>query len=245
MRKTALHIIIFLAVFLAASSAFTSSAQNKNRKDRVTEMEIKPGVQFDTVTVIRPTHKPEHLLGIRYDYSFCNVTMTPDLKPEGIGTPLNLSILYTYYQPKWATLDFFGVQTGFRYTQFGFKNGEYQYPNFEQTVTSFEYLLLSAFHYDIKEQFRVLFSIGPYAGYRAFTTKDNGFDCYDIRFDYGIEGGLGFAYRLKDFMEFHVEGVFKYAFSMLYHPEKFSSISWVYTYPWQLSICLGIHFRLK
>ncbi len=242
MRKTLIHIIAFITVFLTAFT-FDGSAQNK--KDKVTEMVIKPGIQFDTVTVYRPVHKPEHLIGLRYDYSFCNVTMTPDLKPVGIGTPLNFSILYTYYQPKWATLDFFGLQTGFRFTQFGFKNGEYVYPNFEQKVSSFEFLLLSAFHYDIKEQFRVLLSIGPFAGYRAFTTKDNGFDCYDVRFDYGVEGGLGFAYRLKDMMEFHLEGVFKYGLSMLYQPEKFSSISWIYTYPWQLSICFGIHFRLK
>ncbi len=244
MKNRLIH-ITFICIALLGLFHIDGFAQKHKKDSVVTEMKIKPGVQFDTLVVIKPVHAPEHLIGIRYDFSFTGVTMTPDMNIKSINSPFNIAILYTYYQPKWGTLDFFGLQTGLRYTSYGFKNDKYFFENFEQRVTAFELPLLSAFHFDIKDQFRVLLSIGPFAGYRAFTTKDNGFDCFDIRFDYGIEGGLGFAYRLKDIVEFHLEGVFRYSFAMLYHPEKFSSLSWIYTYPWQVSICLGVHFRLK
>ncbi len=246
MKKRLIYIVLcMVAALLLGSSDASAQRSRKDRDSVITEMKIKPGVQFDTVTVRQQVHKPQHLLGVRYDFSFSGVSMTPDMSIKSLNSPFNLAVLYTYYQPLWSTLNYFGLQVGVRYTTYGFENDKYQFQNFAQKVTAFELPFLAAFHYDIKDNYRVLLSIGPFAGYRAWTTKDNGWDCFDIRFDYGIQGGLGFAYRLKDFMEFHLEGVFRYSFSMLYYPEKFSSLAWIYTYPWQASICLGIHFRLK
>ncbi len=244
MKRRLIYILICITAALLLGS-FEMTAQNSEKDSVITEMKIKPGVQFDTITVRKQTHKPVQLLGVRYDFSFTGVSMTPDMSVKSMNSPLNLAVLYTYYQPLWSTLNHFGFQVGVRYTTYGFENDKYSFQNFEQKVTAFELPFLAAFHYDIKDNYRVLVSVGPFGGYRAWTTKANGWDCFDIRFDYGIEGGLGFAYRLKDFMEFHIEGVFRYSFSMLYYPEKFSSLSWIYTYPWQASICLGIHFRLK
>lgn len=206
---------------------------------------IKPGIQWDTVVKISPIRYPEHLIGVRYDYSFTGVTMTPDMGTKSINSPLNFAILYTYYHPLWKTIDVFGLQTGLRYTRYGFVNDEYAFERFEQTVTVVELPFLSAFHIDIGEHFRVLFSLGPFLGYRLHTTKENGFDCFDNRIDYGIVGGAGIAYRIGKLFELHLEGSFRYSLSMLYHPEKMSSNTWIYTYPWQASVSLGFHVRLK
>ena len=171
--------------------------------------------------------------------------MTPDMGIKSTNSPFNIAVLYTYYHPLWGAYDFFGLQTGLRYSKYGFVNDEYQFEHFEQTVTFVELPFLSAFHVDLGEHFRILISLGPFVGYRFATTKDNGFDCFDNRFDYGIVGGAGLAYILGKRIEFHLEGAFHYSLSMLYHPEKMSSSSWIYSYPWQASISFGVHFKIK
>ena len=206
---------------------------------------IKPGVQWDTAIVVKPIRYPEHLIGVRYDYSFTGVTMTPDMGIKSVNSPVNVAVLYTYYHPLWNVIDLFGLQTGFRYSRYGFVNDEYLFEHFEQTVSIIELPFLSAFHIDLGEHFRILISIGPFVGYRFATTKDNGFDCFDNRFDYGIQGGAGLAYIIGKRFELHLEGTFHYSLSMLYHPEKMSSVSWLYSYPWQASISLGFHVKLK
>ncbi len=206
---------------------------------------IKPGIQWDTAIVVKPVHEPEHLLGVKYDFSFTGVMMTPDMGIKSINSPVNLAVLYTYYHPLWSVIDIFGIQTGVRYTKYGFVNDEYAFENFEQTVSVIELPLISAFHIDIGEHFRILLSIGPFLGYRFATTKENGFDCFDNRIDYGVQGGAGLAYILGKRIEFHLEGTFHYSLSMLYHPERMSSVAWMYSYPWQASISMGIHVKLK
>ena len=208
-------------------------------------VKIQPGIQWDTAIVVKPTHKPEHLIGVRYDYSFTGVSMTPEMGTKSINSPVNIAVLYTYYHPLWSVIDIFGIQTGLRYTTYGFVNSEYNFERFQQTVSVIELPLISAFHVDIGEHFRILLSLGPFIGYRFATTKENGFDCFDNRVDYGVQGGAGLAYIIGKRFELHLEGTFHYSLSMLYHPEKMSSSSWIYSYPWQASISFGVHFKIK
>ena len=73
---------IVLLLSLLLYTAPTLSAQNKNDKkgeNEYEEMTIKPGIQWDTAIVIKQTHNPEHLIGIRYNYGFTGVSITPDL----------------------------------------------------------------------------------------------------------------------------------------------------------------------
>ena len=107
---------------------------------------IQPGVQWDTAIVIKPVKAPEHLIGVKYDFAFTGVSMTPKMGIKSINSPVNVSLLYTYYHPLWSVIDLFGIQTGFRYTAYGFRNDEYAFENFEQTVSVVELPFLSAFH---------------------------------------------------------------------------------------------------
>ena len=85
---------------------------------------IKPGIQWDTAVVIKPVKASEHLLGVKYDFSFTGVTMTPEMGVKAINSPINVAVLYTYYHPLWSVIDIFGIQTGFRYTTYGFVNDD-------------------------------------------------------------------------------------------------------------------------
>ncbi|HIZ87208.1 MAG TPA: PorT family protein [Candidatus Coprenecus pullistercoris] len=225
------------------------TVHGQNRKDRNKDLEeeykIEPGIQWDTTVKVLEYKDPEHLLGVRYDFAFTGVSMTPDMGIKSVNSPFNIALLYTFYHPLWGAYDFFGLQTGLRYSRYGFVNGEYAFEHFEQTVSFVELPFLSAFHVDLGEHFRILISLGPFVGYRFATTKDNGFDCFDNRFDYGIVGGAGLAYILGKRIEFHLEGSYHYSLAMLYHPEKITSASWIYSYPWQASISLGVHVKIK
>ena len=53
---------------------------------------IKPGVQWDTAVVIKPVHTPEHLIGIKYDYSFTSVSMTPKMGVKPVQSPVNVAV---------------------------------------------------------------------------------------------------------------------------------------------------------
>ena len=227
-----------MLTLLAAVALIELKAQDNN-----TLKPVEPGIQWDTVKVIIHDKYPEHLVGIRYNFSFTGVMMSPDLEVKGVIAPVNVAILYTYYNPLWGWIDLFGLQTGIQFSQYGFKNGKYNYQNFEQKVSVIEIPFVSSFHYDIGESFRILAGIGPFIGYRAFTTKSNGFDCFDNRFDYGLVATLGLAYILGR-VEFHLEGSFNYSLSMLYHPERMSSSWWLYTYPWRAGINFGVHLKL-
>lgn len=231
MRKAIIIILPLILLFTSVSA----SAQDKP----------EPGIQWDTATKVLPVQYPEHLIGIRYDFAFTGVSMTPDMSIKRVNSAVNLAVLYTFYHPLWLAYDYFGLQTGVRYSKYGFLNDRYAFEHFEQTVTTVEIPFLSAFHADIGERFRILLSLGPFVGYRLSTTKDNGFDCFDIRWDYGIVGGAGIAYIPVRWMEIHLEGAFHYSLSMLYYPQKMSTSYWVYSYPWQASICLGLHFKIK
>lgn len=234
---------IFTVVLGVLLFSFSLLAQDDEKK--VAPNGITPGIQWDTVSKVYPVRYPEHLVGIRYDFAFTGVMITPDMGIKSVNSPINVAVLYTYYHPLWKSFNYFGIQLGVRYSQYGFVNKKYQFDRFEQTVSLIEIPVMSAFHVDLGKYFRILASIGPFVGYRFATTKENGFDCYDIRWDYGVSGGLGVAFRFAKILELHLEGSYHYSFSMLYHPEKMSSNTWIYSYPWQANISLGLHVKLK
>lgn len=200
-------------------------------------------IVMDTVPTVRKVVSSEHLIGVRYSYNITGVNSSLDVKAKGINSPLCFELLYTFYHPLWGYMNYFGLQVGAKYCEYGFTS-EYAYKAFAQKVTAFELPVLSAFHIDLGKHFRILASLGPFLGYRWKTDKPEGWDCFDRKWDYGLRGGAGLAFKLAP-VEFHLEASYQYSFSFLYDPEKFSSAWWIYTYPWQLAISFGIHVKLK
>lgn len=196
---------------------------------------------IDTV-MTRVQIKPKsHWLGVRWNYGMTGVSFSPDLKAKKVNTLANVSVLYTYYHPLWGYMDFFGLQTGLKYGQQGFTT-EHNLDGMDQVLTVVELPFMSAFHIDFGPV-RVHINAGPYVGYRLATSRPEGFDCYDRRWDYGVTGTAGIGYCFGPF-EFAVEAGYQYSFSWLYYPTKMSDDWWMYSYPNQIMIGCSLHYRL-
>ena len=95
--------------------------------------------------------------------------------------------------------------------------------------------------------------VGPYAGYRLniqrngpYVQEDlvNTFLDTDIRFDYGLKGGLGFA-LVFDPVEFHVNAKVRYSWSRIFQPDYASQYYYRYAYPFDVMVTAGLHFQLS
>lgn len=233
--KTLLFNLLLLSV-----CCFESVAQERDTLSMEQDsLYIAP---LDTVRSHKVVY-PEHLIGLRYSYCITGVGTNIDMNQKGYNSPVNIELLYTYYHPLWGYIGCFGLQTGIRYTKFGFTS-ENNIPNFFENVTTLQLPVLSAFHFDIGKRLRIFANIGPYIGYRLSTTKEKGWDCFDKRFEYGIEGLGGIGLRFGRF-EIHLGAGYQYCFGFLFDPEKFSSASWIYTHPHSLNLSCGWHYKLK
>lgn len=190
-------------------------------------------------TVARgPKYKSIHMLGVKYSYDLCYVNSSPSIGAGYYHSPLNYSLLYTYYHPLWDQLFVFGIQTGVKYGKQGYTS---EYEGFGQVNKYVEVPLISQFKIDFSI-FRLLVDLGPYYSYRLDTDKPDGFDEFDIRNDYGIIGGAGFALVLGP-VELQIEGQYKYSLCSMYHTYKLSDQYWLFTYPRNvvLSASLFVH----
>ena len=206
---------------------------------------IAPGVQWDTIQVVRPAKPSEHLIGVRYNFAFTGVMMNPDLTHKAWASPFNISLLYTFYHPLWRSFNYFGLQVGVKYGRFGYSNDKYDFEHLEQKISYVEIPFVSAAHIDIGEHIRILISLGLFGSYRISTTKDNGWDCFDNRWGYGLIGGAGFAVRFAKRFEIHIEGAYQHDFSYLFDPQKMSSDWWLFVNPYHINISAGFHVKIK
>lgn len=198
-------------------------------------------LHIDTVEVQRTAKPKEHLIGFKYSYDFSTAMTSPNLKTNIVKTPLNFSLLYTYYHPLWGYLDYFGIQTGIRYTSYGFTSLA-NLADVDETVTAIEVPFLSAFTIDAGKWIRVLISAGIFGGYRLSTDSEGGWDVYDMRYDFGVQGGLGIGIKIHP-IEIHIEAGYNYSFMPLYHPQRTNSIYWVEINPSRFNAGIGIHYN--
>ncbi|HPW78389.1 MAG TPA: hypothetical protein PK676_03855 [Bacteroidales bacterium] len=188
----------------------------------------------------------EHMVGIRGGYAFNGVSFNPDRKQKMVASYKNVSLLYTFYHDLWGTMPYFGLQTGFTYTQQG-----YNTPDVKRIYEVVRIPLTSQFHIDFWKM-RLLINLGCFGSYRMsavdFTAdypegKRVVFDCNHIYADYGIQGGAGLALILKPF-EFHIEANYLYSLSMIENPALYSNEYYTYGYPNQLLFSVGIFIHL-
>jgi len=182
--------------------------------------------------------KSLHMLGVKYSYDLCSVSSNPSIDEGYYLSPLNFSLLYTYYHPLWDQLSVFGLQAGVKYGHQGYVS---PYVGFGQIDEYVQLPLISQFKIDFSPM-RLLIDIGPYYAYKLRTDKEGGFDQYDIRHDYGIIGGAGIAFVFHPF-EVQVEANYQYSLCSMYHTYKTSDVYWVLTYPRNIifSAALFVH----
>jgi len=200
----------------------------------------------------------QHMIGVRGGYALSGIDYQFNSDPKNITTPINFSLLYTYYHPLWDLFPFFGFQTGISFSEQGFSMpNDYFYEELYD-ITRYRTVsipVISQFHIDFWNM-RLLVNIGAFGGYRLSAkewlytssgekiTRDYLYDCYDTRFDYGFIGGGGLAYKMKP-VEIQFECNYQYSLSMLYHPRRYSNTYYIYVYPHQLTFSLALFFPLS
>lgn len=218
---------------------------------------LTPGLTFNDSTEVIKKPKPVercHLIGVNYSVGFGGLYVTTSTSIQREFSPFGVGITYTYLQDLWGTMSYFGLQTGLRYSKEGFS---YENSRLEPYNTTFyevaELPFTSLFHFEILDGYvRLLVNGGLYVGYRMkvdrpymetddFAATDR--EDTDIRFDYGIRAGGGFAIVLPP-VEIHIECTYKHSFSPIYQPSRDSEYYYTYEYPNQILISVGVHFQL-
>ena len=62
----------------------------------------------------------QHMIGVRGGYALSGIDYQYNSEPKNISTPINFSLLYTYYHLFGDQFHFFGLQTGISYMEQGF-----------------------------------------------------------------------------------------------------------------------------
>ncbi len=198
--------------------------------------DVFPG---DSVKIHQKVYKSRHMLGVKYGYHISGASFTPDIKPSSIMSPVNLSVLYTYYHDLWDMFPIFGIQTGVKYSTEGFES-EWGYA---EKYDVLELPLISQFNYLIGGHFRIMANAGTFYSYRLRTYDPEGWDRNDIRHDYGFifGGGIGLAFGP---FELQIEGNYKRSVCSLYQPLKLSDEYWIYGYEQQIMLSAALFINL-
>ncbi len=202
------------------------------------------------------------LIGVQYGAGLSQVMWNPSQEQSMLFVPVNVGVTYTKYGQMFA-MPFFAFKAGLFYAKEGYQfeyNEEYDWTykieGAEKAIMEVvEVPLLFQFHYDTWN-FKILAEIGCYGGYRLGITRypgktgnvkpelEHSFTDTDIRLDYGLKGGVGFA-LVFDPLEFHFTASYKHSFSSLYEPDHNSQYYYRFAYPSNIIISAGVHFQLS
>lgn len=119
-----------------------------------------------------------------------------------------------------------------------------------------EAFLLSHFHYDVGEYFKLMAKVGIFMGYRTgvHRTLDDyyigtdyekyidQFMDYDIRLSYGLHGSVGFGVVVSPF-EFHVNAQVKWGWSSFWQPDYTSPYYYRFGYPLDGAVTFGVYYQ--
>lgn len=217
---------------------------------------------LDTVDVSGKVVTNDYLaIGFQYGAALNRVMFNPPKDQTMLFTPRNFGFTISHYEKMFGYMPYFGFQLGLFFGQDGYRTRENKEtgsrPNVDGAVEAvYDYIevpALALFHVDVVN-FRLLADLGLYGGYRTKVHRTgNGYDFdetytdrfydHDIRFDYGIKGGAGFAYLFDPF-EFHVNAQVRYGFSSLYRADYASDYYYRFAYPFDVVISAGLQFQL-
>ena len=121
-----------------------------------------------------------------------------------------------------------------------------------------EVFMMSHFHFDIGEHFKLLAKVGLYGGYRLdivrfpeesmaeteeFLSHQYSFQDYDKRWSYGLKGGLGFGLMFDPF-EIHIMAHIKWGWNSFWEPDYVSPYYYRFGYPLDAGITIGVYYQL-
>lgn len=222
------------------------------------------------------------LIGLRYGVALSMASFDPTRNQEMVFVPLNVGITYTRYGKIFGYMPYFGIQLGAFYTRdaYKFKKSDSGFSDhiLGATTAQIETIEIPAsahFHFDFWKM-KLMVNLGIFGGYRLSIKRGgylkdgygvsyddpehssgywkyrNSFHPNEIRWDYGIKGGVGFGF-IFDPIEIHVTADYKYSLGYLHQPnvnarsmehDANSKYYYNWTCPTNIVISLGIHYQI-
>lgn len=121
-----------------------------------------------------------------------------------------------------------------------------------------EVFMLSHFHFDVGDHFKMMLKVGIYGGYRRSITRipeesyaqsktfleyEHAFRDYDRRWSYGVKAGAGFG-LVFDPIEIHVMINGKWGWSSFWKPNYISPYYYRFGYPLDAGLTIGLYYQL-
>ena len=223
---------------------------------------------LDTVQVKRAVELNDYsMIGVNYGVSFSNMSFSPSKHQNFLFSTNYLSIMYTKYLKMFDYLPYFGFTVGIAHSNEGFLTKENKETGSTSNIDGATKLKMEVLeipfmmegHYDM-EFFKLFADIGFYGGYRYNMQRESlpgqieekylsEFYPYEYRFDYGLEGGLGFSVIFDPF-ELRIAGMLRYAFQSLYEPDyesiwhPYNTYYYRYAYPLDINVTAGLYIHL-
>ena len=200
------------------------------------------------------------MIGVNYGVSFSNMYYSPARHNRAWQfMPNYVSVTFTKYSKMFDNIPMFGLVLGVvhGYEGFGFKRdpetGRSQdVDGAEQgTIEVFEIPALAQIHVDFHPG-KILANVGVYGGWRNSISRSgpnlepefaNAFRSYENRWEYGFQGGAGFA-LMFDPIEIHFNALLRWSWSSLYAPDYASKYYYHYAYPLDIIATVGVHYQL-
>lgn len=218
--------------------------------------------EADTTTVKKKALINDYsMIGVSYGVTFSNTIFNPSKHGRSwVFSPNYVSIMYTKYSKMFDYLPYFGLQIGVAYGHEGYAFKANEATGSSEDVDGATWCSMDVFelpammqgHIDF-DPFKIMANIGVYGGYRRTIERRgpsmdleyaNKFRDYEHRYDYGFQGGAGFAIML-DPIEIHFNCLVRWSWSSLYAADYFSQYYYRFANPIDIMATVGIHFQLQ
>lgn len=200
------------------------------------------------------------MIGVNYGVTFSNMYYNPSKHNRAyVINPNYVSITYTKYSKMFGSLPYFGLVLGAAMGNEGFsfkkdpqtgKSADIEGADW-CSIKVFEVPAMAQIHIDV-EPVKIMANVGVYGGWRQSIERrgplldplyTNKFRDYEIRWDYGFQGGAGLA-LMFDPVEIHFNCLLRWSWSSIYQPDYASKIYYRYAYPLDIIATVGVHFQL-
>ena len=200
------------------------------------------------------------LVGVNYGVSFANMYYSPTRNNRVfVFCPNYVSVTFTKFSKMFDKLPYFALVVGAAHGYEGFAFEPNPETGYTQEVDGAEQAKIEVFEFPALAQIHVDFypgklmaNVGVYGGWRKSISRSgagldpayaNAFRSYEHQFDYGLQGGAGFA-LMFDPIEIHLNALVRWSWSSLYDPDYASPYYYRYAYPMDAIVTVGVHFQL-
>lgn len=229
-------------------------------QDSLTAPKMYSEAYLDTVKINHVFEVNDYsLIGVEYGVSFSRMSFNPVYTQSTLFVPNTFGLFYTKYGKMFGYLPYFGFKVGLRYSHEGYKFKENKdtqvMPNIEGVTQAVmdvvELPFMAHLHID-GLHYKIMADLGIYGGYRLNIKRTgdsvdaslaNSFKDTDLRFDYGVCGGLGLG-LVFDPVEFHINVNLRYSWGSIYEPDYLIKDYYRFAYPFDVMATAGVYFQL-